>query len=135
MSRSYRHTPVVKLCGHSNKDWRTQYNRRMRHHNKVLTAKGQPEASRRHSWQFQSEDEICPCCECSNTANHESRQTSWDDTNWMDKHEAGDIWTSNSDGWVAYWNFDSEREKRSPRLTGPFWDEYDRKLRYRLQRK
>ncbi len=129
MSRSYRRSPVLKMCGRSNKDWRSFYNRRMRHHNKLLTQTGSLEPQRHHSWRLDHEFLVCPCCL------DDGPQISWDDCSWMDQWEAGDVWDSNSDGWISFWDFDSERKKQKPWRSGPVWDERDRKMRYRLWRK
>lgn len=41
MSRSYRHNPVLQTCSRTQKEWRREYNRCLRHRNKILLHVGE----------------------------------------------------------------------------------------------
>ena len=75
MSRSRRHSPVVQLASRTQKEWRREYNRCLRHRNKIRVRQNEEPLGVR---------------------------------------DVSDIWTSPSDGWIAYWDYWSERNKEVP---------------------
>lgn len=97
MSRSRRKAPVRQLCSHTQKGWKREYNRCLRHRNKILTEKGRIEHAPIRG-EEQTED---------------GPQHGWDAQIWADIHDVSDIWTSPSDGWIDYWDYFSERRKQS----------------------
>jgi hypothetical protein len=124
MSRSRRHTPVVQMCGHTQKEWKRTYNRAMRHRNKILTRTGRVPHT-----PIRGEEQPGP--------DEESGQQDWEDQVWLRVRDVSDIWTSPSDGWVGYWNWFTERQKRSPSRWRTAEDdaEYEERWKARVWRK